>query len=77
MIIGRDLLKILGLIMDLLTRTIEWDDVIIPMKEFASAPIESFHIEDPSNVVEMVGCLAGNTYKQILRAKYKKADLEK
>ena len=49
----------------------------IPTKDSASAPTKSFHIEDPDGVDKMVGRLAGNTYKKILQAKYKKTDLEK
>ena len=64
MIIGRDLLKILGLILDFLTRNIVWNDAIIPMKESAAAPIKSFNIEYPSEVQEMVGCLAGETCEE-------------
>ena len=44
MIIGRDFLKSLRLIMDFSSRTIEWNEVSIPMKNYASAPAESFHI---------------------------------
>ena len=77
MIICRHPLKSLGFMMDFFSRTIEWNDVIIPMKESASAPIESFHTEDPGEVEKMVGSLAGNMYKKILQAKYEKADLEK
>ena len=77
MIIGRDLLKSLRIIMDFSSRTIEWNVVRIP-KESASAPVESFHIEeDPGGVDEMIRRLAGNAYKKILRAKYEKAYLAK
>ena len=63
--------------MDLPSKTIEWNDVSIPMKESASPPAESFHIEDPNGVDEIVGRLARNTYQKILQAKNKKADLVK
>ena len=72
MIIGRDLLKSLGLILDFSTRTIIWNDAIIPMKESAAAPIKSFHIDNPSDVDEMVGRLAGDTYKKYYELKMKK-----
>ena len=72
MIIGRDLLKSLGLIIDFSSKTVEWNDVSIPMKDSASAPVESFHIEYPNGVDKMVGRLSGDTYKKILQAKYKK-----
>eukprot|EP00957_Ditylum_brightwellii_P094171 7169646-Ditylum_brightwellii.AAC.1 len=37
----------------------------------------SFHIEDPEGVNDMVGQIAGDRYKTILEAKYEKADLRK
>ena len=77
MILGRDLLTSLGLVIDLASKIVIWNDTSIPMKESASTPIESFHIEDPDGVGDMVGCLAGENYKKILEAKYKKADLQR
>eukprot|EP00957_Ditylum_brightwellii_P074210 5638468-Ditylum_brightwellii.AAC.1 len=37
----------------------------------------SFHIEDQKGIDDMVGQIAGNTYKTILQAKYEKANLDK
>jgi hypothetical protein len=77
MILGRDLLKDLGLIIDYSTKSIIWNDAIIPMKGSTATVTESFHIQDPAGIDEMVGRLAGDKYKTILDAKYKKANLEK
>ena len=38
---------------------------------------DSFHIKDLKGINNMVGRIAGNTYKTILQAKYEKANLEK
>eukprot|EP00957_Ditylum_brightwellii_P177068 13488747-Ditylum_brightwellii.AAC.1 len=47
------------------------------MKTTSAQPAESFHIKDPEGVNDMVGQIAGDTYKTILEAKYEKADLRK
>ena len=47
------------------------------MNESSSAPVKFIHIEDPDGVGEMVGRLAGDTYKQILWSKYENTDLVK
>ena len=72
MILGRDLLTSLGLIIDFSSKVIIWNDTSIPMKESTSTPIESFHIEDPDGVEDMVGHLAGDNYKKSLRLNTKK-----
>eukprot|EP00957_Ditylum_brightwellii_P196330 14958160-Ditylum_brightwellii.AAC.1 len=54
-----------------------WDDASIPMKATSAQVSDSFHIKDPKEIGNMVGHIAGDTYKTILQAKYKKADLEK
>eukprot|EP00957_Ditylum_brightwellii_P000691 54371-Ditylum_brightwellii.AAC.1 len=59
------------------TETISWDDASIPMKTASAQPAESFHIEDPERVYDMVGQIAGDRYKTILEDKYEKADLKK
>eukprot|EP00957_Ditylum_brightwellii_P150585 11466261-Ditylum_brightwellii.AAC.1 len=55
MIIGQDLLKNLGIILDHATETIAWNDVSIPMKTTSARPKESFYIKDPPGVDDMVG----------------------
>eukprot|EP00957_Ditylum_brightwellii_P156342 11900257-Ditylum_brightwellii.AAC.1 len=47
------------------------------MKTNSVQPAESFHIKDPEGVDDMVGQIAGDRYKTILKAKYEKADLRK
>ena len=48
MIIGRDLLKIIGIVIDLLREAIMWNDATIPLKNSMATPIESFHINQKS-----------------------------
>eukprot|EP00957_Ditylum_brightwellii_P010179 769086-Ditylum_brightwellii.AAC.1 len=47
------------------------------MKAASAQPAESFHIEDPEGVDDMVGRIAGDRYKTILEAKYEKVNLKK
>eukprot|EP00957_Ditylum_brightwellii_P074138 5633670-Ditylum_brightwellii.AAC.1 len=54
-----------------------WDDTSIPMKTTSVQPADSFHIKDPKGIDNMVGRIAGDKYKTILKAKYEKADLKK
>ena len=77
MILGRDVLKSLGIILNHATGTIIWDDASIPMKTVSAQPAESFHIEDPEGFNDMVGQIAGDRYRTILEAKYEKANLKK
>eukprot|EP00957_Ditylum_brightwellii_P047208 3585197-Ditylum_brightwellii.AAC.1 len=57
--------------------TIMWDDASIPMKAMSAQAAESFHIKDPKGIDNMVGLIAGDKYKTILKTKYEKADLKK
>eukprot|EP00957_Ditylum_brightwellii_P156312 11897612-Ditylum_brightwellii.AAC.1 len=77
MILGRDFLSSLGIILDHSTETITWDDTSIPMKATSAKVSNSFHIKDLKGVNDMVGRIAGDTYKTILQAKYEKANLMK
>eukprot|EP00957_Ditylum_brightwellii_P157787 12009402-Ditylum_brightwellii.AAC.1 len=47
------------------------------MKAASAQSAESFHIEDPKGIDDMVGGIAGDRYKTILEVKYEKADLKK
>eukprot|EP00957_Ditylum_brightwellii_P059804 4540620-Ditylum_brightwellii.AAC.1 len=47
------------------------------MKGTSAQVSNSFHIKDLKGINNMVGRIAGDTYKMILRAKYDKANLEK
>eukprot|EP00957_Ditylum_brightwellii_P032805 2487087-Ditylum_brightwellii.AAC.1 len=60
MILGRDILKSLGIVLNHAIETISWDDANIPMKAASARPAESFHIEDPEGVDDMVGRIAGD-----------------
>eukprot|EP00957_Ditylum_brightwellii_P207785 15354530-Ditylum_brightwellii.AAC.1 len=55
MILGRNILKILGIVLNHVTETISWDDASIPMKTTSAQPAESFHIKDLEGVNDMVG----------------------
>ena len=54
-----------------------WDDASIPMKATSAQVSDSFHIKDPKGINNVVGHIAGDKYKKILQAKYKKANLTK
>eukprot|EP00957_Ditylum_brightwellii_P056207 4261009-Ditylum_brightwellii.AAC.1 len=47
------------------------------MKSASAQAADAFHIEDPKGINDMVGQIAGDKYKTILKAKYEKADLKK
>eukprot|EP00957_Ditylum_brightwellii_P017558 1322780-Ditylum_brightwellii.AAC.1 len=53
MIIGRDLLKSLGIILDHAAEKITWNDASIPMKTMLAQPAKSFHIKDPPGIDDM------------------------
>eukprot|EP00957_Ditylum_brightwellii_P173904 13239317-Ditylum_brightwellii.AAC.1 len=57
--------------------TITWDDASIPMKAMSAQAADLFHIKDPKGINYMVGQIAGDKYKTILKAKYEKANLKK
>ena len=71
------MIKELGAIIDYNDETITWCDITILMEESNATPTESFHIEDPKGVNEMVSRLSGDDYKTIINAKYQKANLQK
>eukprot|EP00957_Ditylum_brightwellii_P073609 5593618-Ditylum_brightwellii.AAC.1 len=47
------------------------------MKTTSAQPAKSFHIEDPKGIGNIVGRIAGDRYKTILKTKYEKANLRK
>eukprot|EP00957_Ditylum_brightwellii_P065257 4949462-Ditylum_brightwellii.AAC.1 len=77
MILGRDILKSLGIILNHATESIAWDDASIPMKAASAQTADLFHIKDPEGISNIVGQIAGDKYKTILNAKYKKANSKK
>ena len=72
MILGRDVLKELGIDIKFSTETIEWDGVSIPMKSMDAEAETDFTIQDSTAVQD-----ATSRIKQILEAKYEAADLRK
>jgi hypothetical protein len=69
-IVGREILKELDILMSFKNETIEWDDVIIPMKPDTAKIEEHFHIADSFQNDD-----ASKRIKRILHAEYKTADL--
>ena len=70
MILGRDVLTGLGIKFDFTNSALEWDSVVIPMKESDAEMCEAFNVQEPSTVIS-----ATDRFKGILEAKYEKADL--
>eukprot|EP00957_Ditylum_brightwellii_P148581 11313058-Ditylum_brightwellii.AAC.1 len=60
MVIGQDLLKSFGIILDHATETITWNDANIPMNTTSAQPTESFHIKDSPGIDSMVGQISGD-----------------
>ena len=71
MILGRDLLKELGIIIDFANETVTWDEVSAPMKPEDAKEEQHFHITDSKQIDE-----ATERMKGILEAKYEKANLD-
>jgi hypothetical protein len=69
-IIGRDILRQLGIILNFQQETIEWDDAVIPMKAEGTKLEESSFVPDSSSLDD-----ASQRIKQILDAKIDAADL--
>jgi hypothetical protein len=70
MILGRDVLTGLGIKFDFANNSMEWDSVVIPMKETDADISEAFNVQEPATVIS-----ATDRFKGILEAKYEKADL--
>ena len=71
MIIGRDVMKDLGIDLSFSTETIDWDGHTIPFKNIDDNLDESYYIPDPGIMDE-----AAERLKTILDAKYEAADLD-
>ena len=69
-IVGREILKELGITLCFKNETIEWDEVIIPMKSEDATPERNFAIADSATIDE-----ATERLKTILDAKYQAADI--
>eukprot|EP00957_Ditylum_brightwellii_P079253 6026986-Ditylum_brightwellii.AAC.1 len=63
MIIGRDLLKTLGLIIDFKNKLITWGKYCTNMKLAGVSVNDSYSIDNPRGVDELVGWMAGDNYK--------------
>ena len=70
MIIGRDILQGLGIKFDFTDLTIEWDGVVLPMRDTESMTQEAYYIHEPDIIEAETERIRG-----ILDAKYEKADL--
>jgi Reverse transcriptase (RNA-dependent DNA polymerase) len=71
MLIGRDILQQgLGIKFDLVSNTIEWDGVVIPMHNTDSLENEALYIQEPEAITNSV-----DRIKHILDAKYERANL--
>ena len=71
MIIGRDLLKFLGVDLLFSQEVIAWNNAAIPFKNVSRISPRLFYIKESTAVTA-----ATNRVKEILNAKYKPADLE-
>jgi hypothetical protein len=71
-IIGRDLMQELPINLHFDTMEIEWDTSRIPMRPVEATSPMSFHVQDPPAVAD-----ATKRIKEILEAKYEKADIPK
>jgi RNase H-like domain found in reverse transcriptase/Reverse transcriptase (RNA-dependent DNA polymerase)/Integrase zinc binding domain len=72
MIVGREILKELGITLNFKEETVEWDEVVIPMKPENAIPEKHFAIADSASLDD-----ATERIKSILDAKYEPADLNK
>jgi hypothetical protein len=70
MIIGRDLLKTMGLIIDFKNRLLTWGNHCTNMKPSSVSVNDSYSINDPTGVNKLIGQMAGDEYKKVLDAKY-------
>eukprot|EP00957_Ditylum_brightwellii_P057010 4320333-Ditylum_brightwellii.AAC.1 len=60
MIIGQDLIKSLGIVLDHATETITWNGASISMKTTPAQPAKSFHIKDLTGIDNMIGQISGD-----------------
>ncbi len=71
MIIGRDIMRDLGMDVKFSTNTIEWDNSEIPLRDSESTVQEHFHITESDSMSD-----ATDRLRSILDAKYEAADLK-
>ena len=70
-IIGRDLLRELGIVLDFNRETIIWGDGEVPMKPRDATAETHFFVDEPDGLLE-----EADRMSKILDAKYSKADLK-
>eukprot|EP00957_Ditylum_brightwellii_P094356 7184370-Ditylum_brightwellii.AAC.1 len=70
-------MKTLGLIIDFKNELTTWGKHHANMKPSNVSVNNLYLIDNPRGVDKLVGQMAGDNYKQILDAKYEKADIEK
>lgn len=70
LIIGRDLMKELGIKIDFETDSVSWKNVVVPMKSVDATFETSYHVEDSDAIAD-----ATNRIQKILDAKYEPADI--
>ena len=71
LIIGRDLMTELGIKIDFETNSVQWNDVVVPMKSVDATFATSYHVEDSDAIAD-----ATNRIQRILDAKYEPADFD-
>ena len=76
-ILGRDILQELGIVLDFNMQIVIWNHACISMKPVDCKTNDSWAITDPEDVDDMVSQLTGEQYRNVIDAKYKKANLNK
>ena len=64
MIIGRDVMKTLGIIIDFDNELITWGKYHANMKPTSGSVNDSYSIDNPRGVDELIGQIAGDNYKK-------------
>ena len=76
-IMGRYILKKLGIIIYFKKQSVTWNHVHISMKITDCTTLDSCAILDPDGVEDMISLLSGDQYSNVQDAKYKREDLKK
>ena len=74
-ILGRDVLRELGIVLNFNLQIVIWNHACISMKPADCHTNDSWAITDPEEVNDMVARLTGEQYRNVIDAKYKKANL--
>eukprot|EP00957_Ditylum_brightwellii_P088330 6728262-Ditylum_brightwellii.AAC.1 len=65
----------MGLIIDFENKLITWGKYCTNMKPMGDSINNSYSIDNPMGVDELIGWMVGDNYKKILGAKYEKANI--